>query len=103
MTITYIILIICALLLIYSLWLLDRNRRVQVFRGSIVDMISEYSQKKISQFEFDDWEWAYKWYENNFVSYNRMVFSFKSLKFENWIPEGILHILLYCEDKKNEN
>lgn len=79
------------LALIYTFYLGYRNEKVYKFRTMISD---KYIGPKAMQ-EIDngkDWQWTHEIYDK-LPSYDKMMFSFKPLKVENWISKEDLEKL----------
>ena len=70
-------------------YILNRNNRVHEFRTNFIDMCRDYNNSDIPDKKIKN---AYLiWY--NIPSYNDMLFSFKTLKIENYVDEKIANEL----------
>lgn len=84
------LLIICALSLVYLLYILKRNYEVHSFRSYIIDRLHEAKIRAINKgiFYLDEYDDIYDKY-----SYNDMLYSFKPLKLEYWFTQEEIDLM----------
>ena len=91
MTTLFFIIIITILIsgLIYSIYMLERNRKVCDFRNKVNNLAYKYNMRHLGENK-DGWDLSY----NKLPSYDDMLYSFKSLKLESYFDENTINELL---------
>ena len=79
-TIAMILIAILTLILLFSIYILFKNEQVGKFRIKLINKIKEGAKEDIKNNK--DWKWRYKEFDK--VNYNKMIYSFKKLKPENF-------------------
>jgi hypothetical protein len=80
-------LLIFIIVLGISLFVLFRNKKVYTFRLKLIDMCGNYNMRHIDDYKINTDTDAFTWLYRKLPSYNKMLFSFKSLKIESYITE----------------
>ena len=80
-----ILLIILLIFLLVCVYFLIRTSRVLDFRCLLIEYACQYNIRRLLELNFN-YNDAYKWFFDKH-SYNRMLFSFRALKLENWFTK----------------
>lgn len=88
-SVLYTMLGIYILSIIYCLYMLYRNEKVNKFRHGIIEILSDGAKKRIK--EGKSWEPLYNYLDK--YSHEYMLFSFKPLKLDAWYTKDELKIM----------
>lgn len=83
--ISFLFLCVPVIAIVSGIYMLNRNKKVLIFVRKLIDMSSEYNQRRIAEYNYE-YKCAYNWFLHKHT-YNEFLYSNKSLELEEWFTE----------------